>query len=228
MLLETQNLCLEYPIYNFEKSLRRKFLNRENKNIKYISALKNINFKMEYGDRVGLIGNNGSGKTSFLKTLAGIYQPTSGNIILNQKPFCMFDTSMGLNQDATGRENIKIIIYVRGFKNINNQKIFDEIINFSELGHFIDLPVRTYSSGMKVRLATAICLWLKPKLLLIDEFFGAGDQHFRKKTQDAFNEKFRDISGFILASHEEALVNNLCNKIIKFENGTIVKEYKKN
>ena len=128
-----------------------------------------------------------------IKSNWGIYYPSSGNIEISKKPFCMFDSEMGLNEDATGIENINLIGHLRGIKNFGKQDTIDEIIDFSELKEFINYPVRTYSSGMKVRLATSIALSLKPELLLIDEFFGTGDKYFKDKAKNSFEKKFREL-----------------------------------
>lgn len=225
MIVETNKLSLSYPIYQFEKSLRKKIL-RSSEPIKYVDALKDINFNIYESDRVGIMGTNGSGKTSLLKVLAGIYFPSSGQIKVSKNPFSLFDTEMGLNHDATGIENLNFIKYLRGIENLNDEKILEEIINFSELGEFINYPVRTYSSGMKVRLATAIAMSLKPDLLIIDEFFGAGDQKFKEKSSDAFRKKLLNTSAVVFASHDEKLVESICNRIIILEKGKIIKDEK--
>ena len=136
----------------------------------------------------------------------------------------MFDSEMGLNEDATGIENINLIGHLRGIKNFGKQDTIDEIIDFSELKEFINYPVRTYSSGMKVRLATSIALSLKPELLLIDEFFGTGDKYFKDKAKNSFEKTLENFSGMIFASHDENLIYSICNRVITLENGTIIKD----
>ena len=174
-IIKLTNVELNYPIYSMNRSLRSIILNKNKNNIKFIHALKNINIEIKKGDKIGLLGKNGSGKTTLLKTIGGIYTPSSGKIFIKHKTFSLFDIQMGLNGDATGIENIFILGYLRGFsKSVIKEKI-DNIIEFAELKDFIHLPINTYSSGMKIRLVTAIALEIDPKILLIDEFFGAGD-----------------------------------------------------
>lgn len=228
MIVKINKLSLTYPVYNFEKSLRKKIISSKSENIKYVNALKDINLIVSKNDRIGLLGRNGSGKTSLLKVIAGIYYPSSGSIEIYKKPFCMFDSEMGLNSEATGIENINFIGHLRGIKNFGTQNIINKIVDFSELEKFIHYPLRTYSSGMKVRLATSIALYLKPELLLIDEFFGTGDKYFREKAKKSFENNLGNLSGMFLASHDEKLIYSICNRVLTLENGMIVSDKKLN
>ncbi len=219
-VIELKNINLNYPVYNLSRSLRSNILGKGS-NIHFVPALKKINLKLNKGDRVGLMGNNGCGKTTLLKTIGGIYYPSDGELIVREKPFSLFDISMGLNLEATGIENIYILGYLRGFTKEKIDKKIKSIIEFSELDDFINLPINTYSSGMKIRLATAIALNLEPKLLLIDEFFGAGDANFMKKSRVALKEKITDIDTIIFASHNKNLVESICNRLIVMDKGEI-------
>ena len=219
-VIELKNIYLNYPVYNFSRSLRSNILGKGS-NIHFVPALKKINLKLNKGDRVGLMGNNGCGKTTLLKIIGGIYYPTDGELIVREKPFSLFDISMGLNLEATGVENIFLPGYLRGFTKEKIDEKINSIIEFSELDDFIKLPINTYSSGMKIRLATAIALNLDPKLLLIDEFFGAVDANFLKKSRDAMKEKITDIGTIIFASHNKSLVDSICNRLIILDKGEI-------
>jgi len=223
-IIKLTNVELNYPIYSMNRSLRSIILNKKKNNIKFIHALKNINIEIKKGDKIGLLGKNGSGKTTLLKTISGIYIPSSGKIFVKHKTFSLFDIQMGLNGDATGIENIYILGYLRGFKkNVIREKI-DTIVEFSELKDFIHLPINTYSSGMKIRLVTAIALEIDPKILLIDEFFGAGDENFMEKSRNALKKKITNLDTIIFASHNKLLVESICNRVITMSKGEIFED----
>jgi ABC-type polysaccharide/polyol phosphate transport system ATPase subunit len=224
-VIELNNVDLNYPIYNLSRSLRSVILGKGLK-VHFVPALKKINLILNKGDRLGLIGNNGCGKTTLLKVIGGIYQPTEGKVTVKEKPLSLFDISMGLNPEATGLENIYIMGYLRGLSKIDIQKRINDIIEFSEIGKFCNLPTHTYSAGMKIRLATAIALNLEPKLLLIDEFFGAGDKDFLEKSRVALIKKIERIDTLIFASHNEELMNSICNRKIRLKNGQIIEDIK--
>lgn len=228
--IKIENLNVIYPIYgDSEFSLRSKFANFFNRNkkvndIKYIHALKNINLEINEGERVGLIGPNGSGKTTFLKTVSGIYKPSTGYVKSNYDIYTMLDVGMGLSGDATGRENIDLMALVRGLSRAEIEPKKEDIINFSGIRKSIDLPLRTYSSGMGVRLATAIALEIDFEIIVIDEFFGAGDEEFRLKTDKRLREMMKTSKVVLFASHDFGLVENICNRVLKFDNGEIIED----
>jgi len=223
-VISLKNIDLIYPIYSMNRSLRSIIVGKKGNTIKNITALKDINLDVKRGDRIGLLGKNGSGKTTLLKTIAGIFSPIRGSVYVKHKTFSLFDINMGLNVDATGIENIYILGYLRGFNKEQITKRLNAIIEFSELNKFINLPISTYSSGMRIRLASAIALEIVPKILLIDEFFGAGDNDFKTKSRNALKEKINDIEVLIFASHDSELIKSICNRIITLENGSIVKD----
>jgi len=220
-LIKLTNLNLHYPIYSMNRSLRSIILGKNKNAIKFIYALKNINLDIKKGDKIGLLGKNGSGKTTLLKTIGGIFSPSTGEIYLKYKTFSLFDIQMGLNGDATGIENIYILGYLRGFLKEEIDKKIEKIIKFSELEDFINLPINTYSSGMKIRLVSSIALEIDPKILLIDEFFGAGDSDFMEKSRKALKEKINNIETIIFASHNRSLVESICNRLIIMDKGEI-------
>ena len=222
-VIELKNVNLNYPIYNLSRSLRSVILGK-GLNIHFVPALKKINLSLNKGDRVGLMGNNGCGKTTLLKMIGGIFYPSDGELIVREKPFSLFDISMGLNLEATGIENIFIMGYLRGLSKNEIQNKINDIIEFAEIEKFSHLPCNTYSSGMKIRLATAIAINLDPKLLLIDEFFGAGDQNFLKKSRTALIKKAQGIDTLVFASHNRILINSICNRLVKLDNGEIVED----
>ncbi len=230
LAIKTENLNVIYPIYgDSEFSIRSKFANIFNKtkkinDVKYIHALKDINLEINEGERVGLVGPNGSGKTTFLKTVSGIYKPASGIVKSNYEIYTMLDVGMGLSGDATGRENIDIMALVRGLSRDEIEPKKEDIIDFSGIRDSIDLPLRTYSSGMAVRLATAIAVEIDFDIIAIDEFFGAGDQEFREKTDIRLRKMMQNSKVVLFASHDFGLVESICNRIITFDQGKIIED----
>jgi len=222
-IIEITNIHLDYPLYGLNKSLRSIIIKRKN-TINFIKALDGINLNINYGDRIGLVGTNGSGKTTLLKTIGGIYVPSKGSISIKYSPFTMFDINMGLNLEATGIENIYLLSYLRGFSKVEIEAKINAITEFADIGKFINLPLNTYSNGMIIRLATSMALEINPKILLIDEFFGAGDPDFLKKTRNKLKEKIKKIHALVFASHNHELINSVCNRIIVMEKGKIIKD----
>tara|TARA_B100000674_G_C37851432_1_gene920176 strand:- start:488 stop:1195 length:708 start_codon:yes stop_codon:yes gene_type:complete len=224
--LKLENISLNYPIYNSRNlQLRKKIFGKieKDQNISYVDALNDVSLDLKDGDRVSIIGPNGAGKSTLLKVAAGIYPPTKGLVKCSEVPYTILDISMGLMDDADGIENIYYVSYLRGFSDkFINDKI-DWIIEFSGLENAINREIRTYSSGMKVRLAVSILLSQDPKIIILDEFFGAGDKNFQDKCADRL-EKIISKSGLVLfASHDEGLVNKISTKIIHMDKGKIIK-----
>jgi len=228
-LLQTINLNFNYPIIFKNKNLRAQENNKIGANISYknnkfdISALKNINLKISKGERLGIIGHNGSGKSTLLSVLGGIYPPTSGEII--QKCSCklLLDPMKCLSSEESGLINIKRIGLLQGLslETINNN--IDEIINLTDLGNYINMPIKTYSSGMKLRLCFAISL-VNTDVLLCDEFLSTGDKNFRNFLENRINDKINNMGAFLLGSHSTVLLSLLVNKIIVLDNGSIIDE----
>ena len=230
--IKLKNIHLDFPIYDSEsmslrnemRSIGQNVLKNKTKNKlnrKFVEAIKNISFDFQHGDKVALLGPNGSGKTTLLKLIAGIYSPTSGHIQKNGDISCMLDIGFGFEQDATGYENIILSNVTRGLnkKQINN--IINEIVDFSGLGDFLNMPFRTYSSGMQARLAFSSAIANSPDILLIDEFFSTGDIEFSKKSEKKVLEMMDNSSILIFASHDLSLLSKICNKAIYMENGEI-------
>lgn len=187
-----------------------------------IRALQGISFDLHEGDRLALIGHNGSGKSTLLRVLAGIYRPSSGTVIRRGRCAALFDLSFGMDMEATGYENIFLRGLALGLTRSEIAKFVDEIAEFSDLGNFLDLPVRTYSAGMAARLAFTISTSIESDILLIDEGLGAGDAAFLEKAQQRIATMMNRASVLVLASHDQSLIRTFCNSAILLSHGQAV------
>jgi len=184
-------------------------------------ALDNISFSLTAGERLALIGLNGSGKSTLLRTIAGIYTPQSGSIKVNGTIAALFNLGIGMRMDLSGRKNIILQGMANGQSLQDIKLLIADIIDFSELGNVIDAPIHSYSQGMAMRLSFAIATAIKPDILLLDEWIGAGDRVFRAKAQQRLEGMVEDSRGFILASHNTAIVRRYCTKALWLEKGKI-------
>lgn len=230
--IKLNNLSLDYFQYPSHRSFKKTLITRllqfsafskkEEQPFIFRRALDGINLSIESGDRVALIGKNGSGKSSLLKVLSGIYQPTSGTVEVFGSASSLLDISIGLNFDLTGYENIIAMGILRGkTKGFMVQK-FTEIEEFTELKGFLRAPVHTYSYGMRLRLAFAIATSLESDILIIDEVIGVGDQNFMEKAQKRMMDLINKSRILILASHSTPILHQFCNKSLLLEEGKAV------
>ena len=208
-LIEIKNMTLTFNLTNF--SIKTKSLD----------ALKDISLKIYEGDKIAITGKNGAGKSSLLRVIAGIYPPTNGEVLVNGTKSAMLNPTAGMMMGATGIENI----YIRGLllgipKGLIDEKLQD-IINFADLGEFINYPISKYSKGMRLRLAFGISTINKPDILLIDEWVNAGDKEFREKSKIRLNDIISNSGCLLLASHSENVIKNYCNKVMRLEEGKI-------
>ena len=187
-----------------------------------VRALSDVSVDIVSGDRVGLIGLNGAGKTTLLKVLAGVYEPSQGRFISSGNVSSLLDIQVGLNPDATGRENIVLRGMYMGIHPQEMRARVDEVAEFTELGHYIDMPVRTYSAGMMIRLAFSISTCIPPDILIMDEWLTAGDAQFLDKAQRRVEEFVRGSSILVLASHSTQLVEQWCNRAILLHQGGLM------
>ncbi|MBB5210596.1 ABC transporter ATP-binding protein [Microbulbifer hydrolyticus] len=187
-----------------------------------VKALEGVNFELNSGDRLGLIGSNGAGKTTLLKVLYGIYEPSEGELSVSGKVDALFNINLGFRQEATGRRNIFLRGLINGWSPKEIESRMDEIIDFSELGGFIDLPFKSYSQGMAARLAFSVATCLEPEILLMDEWIGAGDPAFQQKAKDRMSDLAEKAGIIVLASHNHKLLKTVCNKVICLEEGKVV------
>jgi ABC-2 type transport system ATP-binding protein/lipopolysaccharide transport system ATP-binding protein len=228
--LRARNLSVEFPIYQGgSRSLKKALLasstqgnlGRDAYDRINVRALNELSFDFENGDRIGLIGANGAGKTTLLKVLAGVYEPTRGRLYASGRVTSMLDVSIGLNPDATGRENIVLCgMYINIHPRAMRQRV-DEIAEFTDLDRYIDMPVRTYSAGMMFRLAFSVATSVPPEILLMDEWMGAGDAQFLSKAQQRLEELVHGSSILVLASHNLDLLETWCSRGILLQHGRI-------
>ena len=187
-----------------------------------VTALQDISIDLREGDRLGLMGHNGAGKSTLLRMLCGSYPPTRGRVVSVGRISTLFNTTPGLSADGTGRENLMICGLYLGLSRRQIRQKADEIIDFADLGAFIDLPVRVYSAGMKTRLGFSIATAVEPEILLLDEGLGTGDASFTQKAQKKIQGLIERSSILVVASHSEALLARLCTRCVRLEHGRIV------
>ncbi|MGN1030818.1 MAG: ABC transporter ATP-binding protein [Butyricicoccaceae bacterium] len=221
--IEVKDLCISYrelKAYSIKKMLLR---GKKNEN-EVFHAVKNVSFALEPGEVLGIIGKNGSGKSTMLKSIAGIFSPDSGTIDLHGHSVSLLAIGVGFQKQLSGRENIMLSGMLLGFREKYIQERMDEIIEFSELGDFIDKPVRTYSSGMYSKLAFSIATTLESDILLIDEVLSVGDEHFKKKsaarTKKLIENKDRTV---IIVSHNISTLKSMCTKVLWMHDGKVMK-----
>jgi lipopolysaccharide transport system ATP-binding protein len=186
-----------------------------------VEALKDIDLRIEAGDRVGIIGHNGSGKSTLLRLLSGIYEPSSGTIERLGSIASLVDISLGINGENTGRENILLRAKLMGLSNREIEAKINEIIDFSELGSYIDLPVRVYSSGMLLRLAFSVSTSITADILIMDEWLSVGDDSFSERASARMSGLVDQADILIIASHNRDLIQETCNKVIWLRHGRV-------
>ena len=226
--IRLDDVQLIYPIYSVRaQSLRHTMINlaiggrllRGSNDVVHVNALEGISFRLEDGDRLGLLGHNGAGKSTLLKVLAGVYEPTRGNVQITGVVASMLDIGNGIDWEATGVENVKIMSRLRGMRAAQINAQMDEVISFSELGAYADLPMKTYSAGMAARLIFTLATSFKSDILIMDEWLGAGDTQFIQKATDRMNELVGHARIMVLASHNFALLQATCTKLLVLEKG---------
>lgn len=185
-------------------------------------ALKNISFEVKKGDRVGIIGLNGAGKSTLLKIISGVMKPTEGAVQIKGKLVPLLELGAGFDSNYTGRENIFLNGAMLGYSKKFLEEKYDEIVEFSEIGKFIDVPIKNYSSGMKARLGFSIATMVEPEILILDEVLSVGDAKFRKKSQDRIMSLFDKNITVLFVSHSVGQVKSLCNKAIWLEKGKLI------
>ena len=216
--LDLQNIRKIYRIYQYPAQRLKEIILRRPFHTEF-AALENINFSVSKGETFGIIGENGAGKSTLLKILAKTLKPTSGNILIHGRSAALLELGAGFNPELTGEENIYLNAYLMGLTKTEIEAKKEEIIDFSELGDFINRPVKTYSSGMHVRLAFSIATCVNPEILIIDEALSVGDQHFQKKCIDRMMQFKKEGRTIFFCSHSLYLVQELCNRSVWLKNG---------
>jgi lipopolysaccharide transport system ATP-binding protein len=190
-------------------------------NVRVVRALNDINLELKDGDRVGLVGPNGSGKSTLLRVIAGVYEPRSGEVEIQGRVISMLSITQGMNADLTGIENIGLRAALLGLGRKQKRHIIDEIIEFSDLGEFIKLPLRTYSSGMAMRLAFSVATSIDADILIMDEWLSVGDAEFSEKAKHRLDKMVNKAKILVIASHNPDLIESVCNRKYALEHGRI-------
>lgn len=188
---------------------------------KRVKALNNVSFELVQGDRLALIGRNGGGKSTLLNVLTGILEPTGGSIETEGEISAIFNVGLGIRRDSTGYKNIKIRCLMAGLNNEEIEEVTQSVVEFAELGDYLHLPVRFYSSGMAMRLNLALSTAIKSEILLLDEWIGTGDTAFREKVAVRMTEFVNQINIVVLASHSMNILKRVCNKALWLEQGNV-------
>lgn len=227
--IDVINLTKDFPSFRNPKTFKEwlvTFLHPSKKNIKstHFTALKSITFSVKRGECLGVIGKNGAGKSTLLTLLLGSSTPTEGNIRVHGKRTPLLDLGAGFHPDLTGRENIFLNGVLLGLSLQEIKNKMDEIILFSEIKPFIDMPVRTYSSGMYLRLAFSVAIHTNPEIFLIDEILAVGDESFLKKSENALVSLIKSGLTTVFVSHNMEAVKKICNRVIWLDHGEIRSE----
>lgn len=224
------NVTIDIPIFNSQgRSLKKTLmgvatggkigLTEKGKTI--IRSLEDLTLDISPYQRVGLIGHNGSGKSTLLRVISGVYEPTYGKVSVEGKVGSLIDISLGIDPEATGIENIFLRASLLGIPKQIVKKELDNIVDFTDLGDFIYMPVRTYSSGMHLRLAFAVSTLISPEVLLMDEWLSVGDQGFQDKAEKRLTSLIERSNILVIASHSRQLIENCCDRVIWLEHGGI-------
>ena len=222
------NVVVEFPIYGAQsRSLKNTFIRaatggilaRDAAQRVVVRALNDVSFSFSEGDRVGIVGHNGSGKSTLLRVIAGAYEPTRGTISVQGKVASMLSIAVGMESEATGYENIRLRGTVMGLKPREISALTDSIAGFSELGDYLDMPLRTFSSGMYMRLAFAISTSVPADIIVMDEWLSVGDADFYEKAQQRLKEMIDRSKILFLASHDENLIRKNCNVLMRLNHG---------
>lgn len=220
-IITFKNVSKTYILYKNDQA-RFKALFIKPKNPKTNKALNNVSFQINRGESVGIVGDNGAGKSTLLKMITGVAFPDEGEIIVNGKVAALLELTAGFSMEMTGRENIYLKGYILGLEDDYIKTIEENIIEFAELGDYIDQPVRTYSSGMKMRLGFAINVNIEPDVLVVDEALAVGDASFKKKCKNKIKEIIAAGTTVLYVSHSAASVKEICPRSIFLKKGTII------
>jgi len=223
-----ENVSIRYPIYNARaQSLRHQLLRiatggkiaAEVGRTVAVTALENVSFELKRGDSIGLIGHNGAGKSTLLRTMAGIYTPDSGRVIREGRTATVLEIGSGMDPELSGYENILRMGMIIGIPLKEMRTKIPEIEELTQLGNFLSLPLRTYSSGMTMRLMFAVATTGQPEILLVDEMFGTGDAGFQEWAKARMRKLIANAEIFVFASHDHKLLGELCDRVFELSHG---------
>ncbi|MCA3388932.1 MAG: ABC transporter ATP-binding protein [Roseomonas sp.] len=225
-----EGLRIEFPLYHLgARSMKKRLLGAASRRVKadahnrvVISALSDLSFTIESGERVALVGHNGAGKTTLLRSLAGIYEPVGGRLTVEGEIGTLIDPAAGMDILSTGRENIRLRGLYRGLNAEQIAALEAEAAEFSGLGEFLDVPIHGYSAGMSIRLAFAVATASQPQILLMDEWFNTGDAEFLAKAEKKLEQLITASEILVIATHDMDVVKRWCNRVITLEAGRIV------
>lgn len=224
------SITVDFPIYGVSSRSLKKQLIRigtagrvkaPDNDVVNIRALDNVSLKIEHGDRLGVIGSNGSGKSTILRVISKIYEPISGTVEIEGKVSSLLDVMLGMDPDSTGYENMVLRGIISGLTRKQIKAKQDEIAAFTELGDYLSLPVRTYSAGMQLRLAFAISTAILPEILVLDEIVGVGDASFVEKANKRFQEMIDQSHIMVVTSHDFGIIEKFCNKVLWLKEGKV-------
>ncbi|MBV7294419.1 ABC transporter ATP-binding protein [Corynebacterium sp. TAE3-ERU12] len=227
--IDTHDACVDFPIFDAKsRSMKKAFLGaaggaigRNDSNVVVVEALKDINLHLRTGDRVGLVGHNGAGKSTLLRLLSGIYEPTRGTAAVRGRVAPVFDLGVGMDPEISGMENIVIRGLFLGQTRAQMRKKLDDIAEFTELGDYLHMPLRTYSTGMRVRLALGVVTSIEPEILLLDEGIGAVDAAFLAKARTRLENLVSRSGILVFASHSNEFLAQLCDTALWVDHGQI-------
>jgi len=226
--IDANALGLDYPLYTVRaQSLRNAVISatvggllmKTQQDVTVVRAISNLSFSLKEGDRLALVGHNGSGKTSLLKVLAGVYSPTSGTLKISGRITSMISMSIGLDPDASGLRNINTLLLMQSLSRRQIAERVPKIVEFSELGPYIHMPYKTYSAGMMARLMFAVGTAIEADILLMDEWLSAGDANFREKASERIESFVGSAKMLVLGTHDFKLVQRVCNKVLVLDSG---------
>jgi len=228
-----RDVDVDFPVFNASTlsfknrvltSLTGGVIGQERDGNVVVRGLHGINLRIKAGERVGLVGHNGAGKTTLLRVLSGIYAPTKGEATTSGECVSLINVGLGIDPEATGRENIRLRSAMMGLTPEQTRECTDEIIDFSGLGNFIDMPFRTYSSGMQLRLAFAVSTTISPQILIMDEWLSTGDENFRERAEKRMRRVVDSTDILILASHSRSLLQNNCDRVVWLQHGKVYRD----
>ena len=230
--ISVEGMSVDFPLYHVEsRSLKKRLfgmasdrLRRESNSRITVSAIRDVSFTIKSGDRVALVGSNGAGKTTLLRVLSGVFQPSAGKLRIDGTVGSLIDPAAGMDMDSTGRENIILRCLYRGMPEMEALKMAEEVAEFSGLNEFLDVPLRTYSSGMQVRLSFALATAINPSILLMDEWLSAGDSEFMDKAETKLGSLVTSADIMVIATHDDRIVDRWCNRVIRLESGKIASD----